>query len=170
MSPGFDFSVDGNVMQVAVLADTHIKTSGKDLPRSAYDQIRRSDAIIHAGDLVNDIILERLAQCAPVYAVMGNNDHGVALPLHLELEFKGTNVAVVHDSGPRHGRRDRMRHLFPKARIVVYGHSHIPDCSDEEDLLLFNPGSPTDKRRQPDHTMGILRFNDGRFEAEIVIL
>ncbi len=157
-------------MQIAVLADTHIKTPGKDLPRSAYDLINHSDAIIHAGDLVNNIILERLAHCGPVYAVLGNNDHGVSLPLHLELEFEGIKVAVVHDSGPRHGRRSRMRRLFPTARVVVYGHSHIPDCSDEEGLLLFNPGSPTDKRRQPDHTMGILRFNDGRFEAEIVNL
>lgn len=157
-------------MQVAVLADTHIRTAGKDLPRSAYELINRSDAIIHAGDLVNNIILERLAQCCPVYAVLGNNDHGVNLPLHLELEFAGVKVAVVHDSGAKHGRRNRMKRLFPFARIVVFGHSHIPDCSDEEDLLLFNPGSPTDKRRQPDHTMGLLRFNDGRFEAEIVNL
>lgn len=158
-------------MLVSVIADTHIKAPGKDLPESAYEWIRKSDVVIHAGDLVNNIILERLEQSAPaVYAVLGNNDHGVNLPLFAEIELDGVPIAVIHDSGPRDGRRRRMRKQFPNARIVVYGHSHIPECSDEDGLLLLNPGSPTDKRRQPVHTMAILRLNDGDFVAEIVNL
>lgn len=157
-------------MLVSVLADTHIKAPGKDLPKSAYEWIEKSDAIIHAGDLVNNIILDRLSKMAPVYAVLGNNDSGVQLPLDLQVELGGVNVAVIHDSGPKGGRRNRMRKRFPDARIVVFGHSHMPICEDDEGLLLFNPGSPTDKRREPDHTMGILRLNDGDFAAEIVIL
>ncbi len=158
-------------MLISVIADTHIKAPGKDLPETAYEWIRKSDAIIHAGDLVNNIILERLNACTPsVYAVLGNNDYGVQLPLVLEFEIGNIPIAVIHDSGPRDGRRKRMRRQFPKARIVVYGHSHIPDCSDEGGLLLLNPGSPTDKRRQPVYTMALLHINDGDFVAEIVNL
>jgi uncharacterized protein len=158
-------------MLISVIADTHIKAPGKDLPESAYEWIRKSDAIIHAGDLVNNIILERLNACAPaVYAVLGNNDYGVQLPLFLEFEINNIPIAVIHDSGPRDGRRKRMRRQFPNARIIVYGHSHIPDCSDEGGLLLLNPGSPTDKRRQPVYTMALLHINDGDFVAEIVNL
>jgi hypothetical protein len=158
-------------MLISVIADTHIKAPGKDLPERAYEWIRKSDAVIHAGDLVNNIILERLERCTPiVYAVLGNNNYGVRLPLMAEMQLGGVPIAVIHDSGPRDGRRKRMRRQFPKARIVVYGHSHVPDCSDEDGLLLLNPGSPTDKRRQPVYTMAILRLNDGDFVAEIVNL
>jgi len=158
-------------MLISVLADTHIKAPGKDLPEKAYELIRASDAVIHAGDLTTRIILERLEKVTPaVYAVLGNNDHGVKLPLHLNLEFGGVKIGVIHDSGARDGRRRRMRKQFPEARIVIYGHSHIPDCSDAEELLLLNPGSPTDKRRQPEHTMALIRINDGKFVAEIVTL
>lgn len=158
-------------MLISVLADTHIKTPGKDLPASAYKWISKSDAVIHAGDLTTNFIIERLQQRTPaVYAVLGNNDHGVKLPLELQLEFDGVKFGVIHDSGPRDGRRKRMRKRFPEARIVIYGHSHIPECSDEDGLMLFNPGSPTDKRRQPEHTMGIIRLTDGTFVAEIVNL
>jgi putative phosphoesterase len=158
-------------MLISVIADTHIKAPGKDLPQVAYEWIRKSDAVIHAGDLVNSIILDRLNSCVPaVYAVLGNNDYGVKLPLFLEIQLENVPIAVIHDSGPRDGRRKRMLKQFPNARIVVYGHSHIPDCSDEDGLLLLNPGSPTDKRRQPVHTMGLLRLNDGDFVAEIVNL
>ncbi len=157
-------------MLVSVIADTHIKVAAKDLPQQAYHWIRQSDAIIHAGDLVNEIILDRLANLCPVYAVLGNNDRGLKLPLFLELELEGVKLAVIHDSGPKHNRGKRLRQKFPEARIVVFGHSHIPVCSDEEGLLLFNPGSPTDKRGQPYPTMGLLRLNDGEFAAEIVNL
>lgn len=157
-------------MIVSVLADTHIPKRAKDLPSEAYKLIEKSDAIIHAGDILTSDFLARLSKILPVYAVLGNNDIGVTLPETLELELDGVNIAIIHDSGPRTGRRNRMKKRFPKARIVIYGHSHIPDCSDEDGLLLFNPGSPTDRRRQPEHTMGLLKIAEGDFVATLVKL
>lgn len=157
-------------MIVSVLADTHIPKRAKDLPSEAYKLIDKSDAIIHAGDILTSDFLEKLSKMVPVYAVLGNNDIGVTLPETLELNLDGINIAVIHDSGPKTGRRNRMRKRFPQARIVIYGHSHIPDCSDLDGLLLFNPGSPTDRRRQPEHTMGLLKIAEGDFEAKLVKL
>lgn len=157
-------------MIVSVLADTHIPKRAKDLPPDAYKLIEKSDAIIHAGDILSSTFLDKLMNWVPVYAVLGNNDMGVVLPEILELQFDGVDIAVIHDSGPKTGRRTRMRKRFPKARIVIYGHSHIPDCCDEGGLLLFNPGSPTDRRRRPEHTMGLLKIAEGDFEATLVKL
>jgi uncharacterized protein len=157
-------------MIVSIIADTHIPKRAKDLPAGAYELIGRSDAVIHAGDILTNEFLKKLSNMVPVYAVLGNNDIGVTLPETLELELDGINIAVIHDAGPRNGRRNRMKMRFPNARIVVYGHSHIPECTDESGLLLFNPGSPTDRRRQPEHTMGLLKIAEGDFEASIVKL
>lgn len=157
-------------MIVAVLADTHIPKRAKDLPSAAYELIEESDAIIHAGDILTSDFLKKLSNMVPVYAALGNNDVGVTLPETLELQLDGINIAVIHDSGPKTGRRNRMKKRFPKSRIVIYGHSHIPDCSDEDGLLLFNPGSPTDRRREPEHTMGLLKIAEGDFVATLVKL
>ena len=92
------------------------------------------------------------------------------MPETLELEFGGARVAMIHDSGPKRGRRARMGRRFPEARVVVFGHSHIPWLEDEGGLLLLNPGSPTDKRRQPDHTFALLRAEDGEVSAEVLTL
>nr|CAA9456390.1 MAG: Putative phosphoesterase [uncultured Rubrobacteraceae bacterium] len=79
----------------------------------------------------------------------------------------GVRVAMIHDSGAKKGRRARMRRRFPSARIVVFGHSHIPLLEDEDGLMLFNPGSPTDRRRQPEHTFGLLWVEGGALRAEV---
>lgn len=92
------------------------------------------------------------------------------MPETLEFEVGGVSVAMIHDSGPKKGRRSRMRRRFPDARVVVFGHSHIPWLEDEDGLMLFNPGSPTDRRRQPDHTFGLLRVRDGEVRAEVLVL
>ncbi len=128
------------------------------------------DAIIHAGDVLTADLLDRLRQIAPVHAVLGNNDAGLVLPERLELTFAGVPLAIVHDSGPREGRPARLRRWFPRAQVVVFGHSHIPLNERHDGLLLFNPGSPTDRRRQPKHTMGLLRLDQGKFHSEIVEL
>jgi putative phosphoesterase len=111
-----------------------------------------------------------LEAIAPVYAVLGNNDRGLTLPERRELCWEGVNVAVVHDGGASAGRPKRLRRWFPDARVAIFGHSHMPLNEWHEDLLLFNPGSPTDRRRQPIHTMGLLRLRSGSVDAEIVAL
>ena len=157
-------------MIVGVLADTHIPKRASDLPPLAYQHLAGVDAIIHAGDVLSAGFLDRLRSIAPVHAVQGNNDVTLSLPPRLALCLAGVEVAVIHNSGPREGRPRRLRRWFPSARVVVFGHSHIPLCTWEDGQLLFNPGSPTDRRRQPSHTMGLLRLEDGRVEAEIVVL
>jgi putative phosphoesterase len=115
--------------------------------------------------------LDELAAYAPVKAVRGNLDPpDLDLPETLEFEFSGARVAMIHDSGRRQGRRTRLRRRFPDARVVIFGHSHIPWLEDEDGLMLLNPGSPTDKRRQPRHTFALFRAEEGRVTAEIVAL
>jgi uncharacterized protein len=157
-------------MLIGVLADTHIPKRARDLPPQAYQQLSRVDAILHAGDVLTQDVLERLCAIAPTQAVLGNNDRTLALPQRLELDWEGVRIAVVHDSGQRQGRPERLRRWFPTAQVVVFGHSHIPLNERHDGLLLFNPGSPTDRRRQPRHTMGLLHVQDGSVEGEIVPL
>lgn len=141
------------------------------LPEGLIPHLQRADLILHAGDLMDPTLLEELAAYAPTRAVRGNLDPPEAkLPETLEFEFGGARVAMIHDSGPKKGRQGRMRRRFPGARIVVFGHSHIPWLEDEAGLLLLNPGSPTDRRRQPDHTFALLRAEDGEVAAEILAL
>jgi predicted phosphodiesterase len=97
--------------------------------------------------------------------VLGNNDHQLAgiLPETDQVMFAGVPIALIHDAGPRAGRDGRMARRFPASRVVVYGHSHIPDDHTGLDgQLLFNPGSPTDRRGQPRHTYGVLEVDEGR--------
>jgi putative phosphoesterase len=155
----------------AVIADTHFSRRARTLPEGLIPHLRRADTILHAGDLMDPTLLEELAAYAPTRAVRGNLDPPEAeLPGTLEFEFGGAMVAMIHDSGPRKGRRNRMRRRFPEARIVVFGHSHIPWLEDGDGLLLLNPGSPTDRRRQPEHTFALLRVDEGEVAAEILAL
>jgi putative phosphoesterase len=123
------------------------------------------DAILHAGDVCTAGVLDELARFAPVHAVLGNNDGAdVAAwgaPERLEIELAGLPVAMLHDSGPAKGRGARLRRMFPAARLVVFGHSHIPWDETYDGQRAVNPGSPTDKRRQPHPTMGELTVVDG---------
>jgi putative phosphoesterase len=161
-------------MKVAVLADTHAPRYWKACPPEVARRLDGVDLILHAGDVCRAMVLEELAAFAPVRAVLGNNDTpdvaawGANETLRLDLD--GLAVAMVHDAGPAPGRPRRMRRRFPEAALVVFGHSHIPiDLATEEGQRLFNPGSPTDRRRQPRGTMGLLRVEGGRLlEAEIV--
>jgi len=157
-------------MKIAVLADTHIPKRARKLPEKALAVLADADAIIHAGDVVSDEFLQSLLSIAPVYAVLGNNDLTLSLPETLEFEMNGIKFAVIHDSGASAGRATRMKKRFPEAQIVVYGHSHIPMNLMENNQLLFNPGSPTDRRQQPNHTMGVLTIKEGIMVSEIVAL
>jgi putative phosphoesterase len=155
-----------------VLADTHIPRRAKRLPEALTPYLERADLILHAGDLLEASVLDELSAFgAPVYAVRGNVDGPeVELPEELALEFGGVQIAAIHDSGRKEGRRKRLAARFPDARVVVFGHSHVPFLEDDGDLLLLNPGSPTDRRRQPRHSFALLRTEDGEARAELVFL
>jgi hypothetical protein len=155
-----------------ILADTHIPRRARTLPEGLVAYLERADLVLHAGDLIGSSVLEELsAYNAPAHAVRGNVDMpGLDLPEALQLDFGGARIAMVHDSGRKEGRRKRLGKRFPEARVVVFGHSHIPFLEDENGLLLLNPGSPTDKRRQPEHTFALLRSEEGDVRAEIIAL
>ena len=160
-------------MKVAVLADTHAPRHWKSCPPEVARRLHGVDLILHAGDVCRATVLEELAGFAPVRAVLGNNDTpdvaAWGAPATLELDLDGLAVAMVHDAGPAQGRTERLRRRFPGAELVVFGHSHIPLDQVGDGVRIFNPGSPTDRRRQPQGTMGLLRVEGGRLlEAEIV--
>lgn len=154
------------MQRIAVVSDTHAPRFWKRMPAAVAEQLDGVDAILHAGDVCVPSVLDELAAFAPVHVVLGNNDGAdVAAwgaPETLELELGGVRVAMIHDSGQKQGRTRRMRGMFPEADLVVFGHSHIPWDTEEDGQRLFNPGSPTDKRRQPRGTMGRLVIDDGR--------
>lgn len=156
-----------DVLRVVVLADTHLRRDwpNRDLPAQVWELVQGADVILHAGDVLEPEHLEELCEHAPVHAVLGNNDRELAgdLPETLEIELAGVRVGMVHDSGPARGREQRLHDLFPEADVVVFGHSHIPwNQRGVDGQLLFNPGSPTERRRQPHRTAGILQLDDGR--------
>ncbi len=154
-----------------VLADTHIPRRTKSLPEGLIPHLKEADLVLHAGDLMDPALLRDLAAFAPVRAVRGNLDPPDAnLPETQEFEFGGARISMIHDSGRKEGRRKRLNRRFPDARVVIFGHSHIPFLEDEDGLLLLNPGSPTDKRRQPRYTFSFLRIEEGSMRAEIMAL
>jgi putative phosphoesterase len=161
-------------MKVAVLADTHAPRYWKGCPPAVARRLEGVDLILHAGDVCRATVLEELAAFAPVRAVLGNNDTpdvaAWGAPETLRLDLDGLPAAMVHDAGPARGRPARLRRRFPGAELVMFGHSHIPlDVAEGDGPRLFNPGSPTDRRRQPRGTMGLLRVEAGRLvEASIV--
>jgi uncharacterized protein len=151
-----------------VIADTHVPRRARELPDALLGYLERADLILHAGDLMDVSLLDELEGFAPTLAVRGNLDPpDERLPETREFDLEGVRVAVIHDSGPKRGRRNRMKRRFPEARVVVFGHSHIPYLEDDGDTLLLNPGSPTDKRREPEYTFAILRVEGGEARAEI---
>lgn len=155
---------------IAVIADTHMPKGERALPEGCVERIRQADALVHAGDFSTASVLADLeALCPVVLAVHGNVDDAELrrrLPESIEFEIEGRTVAVVHDSGPRSGRLARMRTRFPDADAVVFGHSHMPLHEEEGGFQIFNPGSPTERRRAPQRSMGLLRPSDSglRFE------
>jgi uncharacterized protein len=160
------------VTRVAVLSDTHLRPGGRGLPDAALGLLATAEVILHAGDVVSGFLLDELAAQAPVHAVLGNNDHDLRgrLPERLELDVAGLAVAMVHDAGPRAGRPARLRRWFPEADLVVFGHSHDPvDEVGVDGQHLFNPGSPTQRRRQPFPTMGLLEVVDGRLTGHRIL-
>ena len=129
--------------------------------------------ILHAGDVCIADVLDELSTYAPVRAVLGNNDGAdVAAwgaPEELRFELDGLPVAMVHDAGPATGRAARMHRRFPEAQLVVFGHSHVPLNETADGVQIFNPGSPTDRRRQPHGTLGILDIDHGQLLSARIV-
>ncbi|MEA2473237.1 MAG: uncharacterized protein QOE06_1152 [Thermoleophilaceae bacterium] len=138
------------------------------------ERIRAADLLIHGGDISTpEVLAEIEALGPPVTAVHGNVDSADlrrSLPEALMVKADGARIAVVHDAGPSKGRLERMRLRFPDADAVVFGHSHIPLHEERDGFQIFNPGSPTERRRQPRHTMGLARVVRGRVRFETVVL
>jgi putative phosphoesterase len=150
---------------IAVLADTHMPKGSRRLPERCVEAILSAEAVIHAGDFFAASVLEELrALCPLVHAVHGNVDESSlrsSLPAALEIEVGGRIVAITHDAGPAKGRLQRLRRRFPGAGAVVFGHSHMPLHEVEGDFQIFNPGSPTERRRAPLPSMGVLEARAG---------
>jgi putative phosphoesterase len=160
-------------VRAVVLADTHAPRRWRRCPPAVAEHLRGADLILHAGDVCTAGVLDELSGYAPVRAVLGNNDGpdvaAWGAPETLELDRAGLAVAMVHDSGPAAGRATRLRRRFPAARLVLFGHSHIPLDQADHGIRIFNPGSPTDRRRQPCGTFGVLHIDDGLLvEARII--
>ena len=162
------------VVRLAIISDTHMPRGGRSLPADCVTRLRAADAIVHAGDIVTPAVLRELqALGPPVHAVHGNVDAAelrATLPATRLLHTGGSTIAVVHDAGPTSGRLRRMRRRFPEADAVVFGHSHVPLLEHEDGFQIFNPGSPTERRRAPAHTMALATVSDGRLEFEFVQL
>ncbi|HEV7584524.1 MAG TPA: metallophosphoesterase family protein [Solirubrobacteraceae bacterium] len=156
-------------MLIAILADTHMpRASG--LPAKCTRLVQSAELVLHAGDMSTCAALEELRDLGtPVQAVRGNVDEAALareLPETLVLEIAGVRIAMTHDAGPAAGRLRRLRKRFPAAQAIIFGHSHIPLLEAEGEFQIFNPGSPTDPRRQPVPTMGMADIRPGaaRFE------
>lgn len=161
--------------RVLVLGDTHLGPATLDrMPVGVWDLAAGADLVLHTGDVVHPAVLDALAERsgAEVVAVLGNNDHGPGpsladrLPEAVERTVGGVAVAMLHDSGARVGRAARMARRFPGAAVVAFGHSHDPLLEPVPDgPLLVNPGSPTQRRRQPVHTVAVLDLGGGEVRA-----
>jgi uncharacterized protein len=159
---------------IAVISDTHLPRGARRLPAECVRRIAGSDLLLHAGDFSTlEVLRELEAIGPPVMGVHGNVDSAELrelLPAERIVEAEGARIAMVHDSGPRMGRLARLRRRFgAEADAVVFGHSHLPLHEQADDgFQIFNPGSPTERRRAPVHTMGMARIDRGWIEFELI--
>ncbi|MEX2194879.1 MAG: metallophosphoesterase [Thermoleophilaceae bacterium] len=161
-------------MRIAVIADTHLPRGRRALPERCVEVIGGADLVLHAGDVMTaDVLAQIDAIGPPVAAVHGNMDSASLrerLPMARVVQAGGARIAMVHDGGPRGGRLARLRARFPDADAVVFGHSHIPLHEERDGFQIFNPGSPTDRRRQARHTMGMATVEGGDVAFELIEL
>jgi putative phosphoesterase len=141
-------------VELLLIADTHLPGRARDLPASVWDEVARVDVVLHAGDWVQPPLLDELeARAKRLVACWGNNDGNDLrrrLPERADVVLEGVRFTVVHETGASGGRDVRMARLYPDTDVLVFGHSHIPwDTTAPTGLRLLNPGSPTDRRRQP---------------------
>jgi putative phosphoesterase len=161
------------VTRLLLLADTHLPKRARDLPDQVWTAVDEADLVVHAGDWVDAALLDRLDERSRrLVGVWGNNDHGVLrerLPEVARVEVDGVHLAVVHETGPSRGREARCSELYPDVDVLVFGHSHIPwDTTTDTGLRLLNPGSPTDRRRQPACTYMTAVTESGRLRDVVL--
>jgi uncharacterized protein len=160
-------------MRLVLTSDTHLPKRAKELPGELLERVAAADVVVHAGDWVDVATLDLLeARAKRLIGVYGNND-GAALRARLPetayAELGGLRFAVVHETGGKHGREERCEARYPDVDVLVFGHSHIPwDSRGERGLRLLNPGSPTDRRREPYCTYMTVEVADGRL-VEVVL-
>ena len=156
--------------ELLLIADTHVPKRAKDLPAQVWSAVDAADIVLHAGDWVDVGLLDALEQrSARLVACYGNND-GTALrnrlPEVARAQVEGLALAVVHETGPSTGRELRCQAAYPDVDVLVFGHSHIPwDTTCPSGLRLLNPGSPTDRRRQPFCTYMTATVDAGRLTS-----
>ena len=160
-------------MRLLIVADTHLPKRARELPAELWAEVERADVVLHAGDWVDVALLDELEQrAARVVGVFGNND-GPALRARLpevaRVELGGVRFAMVHETGGRDGREQRCAAAYPDVDVLVFGHSHIPwDTTTATGLRLLNPGSPTDRRRQPHCTYLTATAVDGELRDVVL--
>ncbi len=159
-------------MEIAIIADTHMPRGQRRPPDACIERLRSADLIVHAGDFARLSVLRELESCGRVVAVHGNVDDAelrALLPERLTIEEDGVRIGVVHDAGPARRRLERMRAWFPDAHAVIFGHSHIPLHESAGDgFQIFNPGSPTERRRASQHTMGAAHVRERAIAFELI--
>jgi putative phosphoesterase len=161
-------------VEIAIISDTHMPRGGRVLPAACVRRLARADLILHAGDFTRLSVLEAIERHGQMLAVHGNVDDEElrsALPASRVVEVGGSRIGLVHDAGPARGRLERLRAMFPDVDAVVFGHSHMPLHERSGDgFQIFNPGSPTERRRAPRCTMGIARIRGGALSFELAEL
>jgi putative phosphoesterase len=163
-------------MLIAIISDTHMPRGARRLPDACVERIAAADLLLHAGDFMTLAVFRELEAIGPpVIGVHGNVDSAELrrlLPAERVVEAGGARIAMTHDAGVRPGRLERMRRRFDgRADAVVFGHSHLPLHERARDgFQIFNPGSPTERRRAPTHTMGLARLEDGQVRFELIEL
>lgn len=161
-------------MQVAIISDTHLPRGLRRIPDACVERLAAADLVIHAGDFTRISVFRELRSYCELIAVYGNvDDYEVraALPETTQVRAGGATIAVIHDAGPAHRRLERLHRQFPDADAVVFGHSHQPLHQAAPDgFQIFNPGSPTERRRAPRHTMGMAAVEGGRLTFELLEL
>jgi uncharacterized protein len=158
--------------RILIVADTHVPDHAAALPREVLREATRADLILHAGDVTSAAVLDELGERAPVVCALGNNDgpevDAWGASDRVEVEVAGVPFAMVHDAGPRQGRPARLRRMFPDARAIIFGHSHIPMAFRENSTWFLNPGSPTWKRREPLASFLVATVVAGRVAPKLI--
>lgn len=158
-------------MRLLLIADTHVPTRARDLPSVVWDAVDEADVVIHAGDWMAPALLDALEERAQrLVGCWGNNDGDELrrrLPERADVVLDGVRFTVVHETGASSGRDERMARMYPDTDVLVFGHSHIPwDTRAKSGLRLLNPGSPTDRRRQP-HCTYMTASVEGRAMTDV---
>ena len=158
-------------MKVGVISDTHIPNRAKEIPEKVIELFSDAALILHAGDIVDKSVIEKLETIAKVEVVKGNMDKpDVPFPVKKVLNVEAIRIGLIHGFGSPFGIRNRIRKEFDEIDIIVYGHSHKPYNKTENGVLFFNPGTPTDKIFALYNSVGILEIKGDSVKGQIIRL